>query len=1154
MKTKSQRLITWLMVTVLLAASVLADYRVPVVSLANGTAGKDIGQYVNIELNRFYYESGGKTYYWVKDGQVQTLPQDVPPLTVGKTMNLMYNWSISKENYEAQVKTGNFFTVELPSKVFKYLKDENKEVLVDDTVIGHYDLIPADEKVQNSKSVLKIKFDQPQETYQKYELLKQGEINLFCSIKEVSEETEVDITHTDTASATLRIPKVQNSPRKWRPDEHPDLMINKGAWWHTGYNNASWYIQINKGALSKMYKEKVYDASSGKLSEIRLEPQETKNLFLIDDLKDNLELDRQEVRIYLEFHPPALQNETQELDSEGRYAGTVFRKDIFFPWDSSIGIMDSADFPVYRGTNRADVKNKIQNNSSGYPAIGIYRGSSGEASVFVHLGTLPHAKLKYIHTFATKDSFRQIKNLLEEIPTIRAKVKEKTFLPDDYNTLGEEEKTLLKAYTKLTKEELDALNTGGIVEKINDTTKKLTERELAELEDGVLKLFLSAENFNSLKEKEGALKSLEDDCRAKLKKEIEKSNYGMNDLQKDAMYTFYKDRHVTDYTVVIYTKPIEAVVVAKSKIYNEATLKYNDKEMQSNLKSLLSQHSSVLVKAPDKKIDIRVQKRWIGENGVTLSEGLPDFIDVELRANGVLNERKTLSKTSGWKAVFSEKPFYQEGEAIDYKVVEVKGAGNSQFVDTVSGNATSGFVITNRENPLLSIKVTKTWQGDPAASCKVILTANGNEDGSVILNQENNWEHTFLNKPKKDADYQDIRYSVKEVELPGYTSEITGNVTDGFVITNTQKKLTIEVTKKWIAANNVTEEAGPEKPIDVALMLGEKEAARVQLSKASGWKAEFPSVLEYAQDGTRNIYSVKELTDVPGYTAISTPIVLVNDKGWVTLKNVKKAHETLQIKVKKQWRNADSVPVPGNTPGLPAVEIKLKRNNEVIDKVVLKDGTWEHTFTNLLKKDSSDRDYVYTVEEVAITGYTSSVSKDAEGFVITNTQKASNPPTVIVPEQNDPPKPPSENTDQVPPVPEQPKDQDPVSEIPEEEPEKVPDNPDSEEPINDSDIPSFTPENIPDPKDPDSPDTILVISEDGTPKVYTKVLNDQNEEIYMDENGIPLANTNLPKTVDGTMSGVINPLTVGTVLSMGYGVKKLLEKKRNEASGKTKKK
>ena len=78
------------------------------------------------------------------------------------------------------------------------------------------------------------------------------------------------------------------------------------------------------------------------------------------------------------------------------------------------------------------------------------------------------------------------------------------------------------------------------------------------------------------------------------------------------------------------------------------------------------------------------------------------------------------------------------------------------------------------------------------------VNASAAKDGD-----QNNWEFTF-EAPKFDAEGKEIVYTVMEKSLDGYLTEITGNQTDGFVITNTEnptpkdEKITIKVDKRWL--------------------------------------------------------------------------------------------------------------------------------------------------------------------------------------------------------------------------------------------------------------------------------------------------------------------------------------------------------------------
>ncbi|MBF0911926.1 MAG: Cna B-type domain-containing protein, partial [Atopobiaceae bacterium] len=54
------------------------------------------------------------------------------------------------------------------------------------------------------------------------------------------------------------------------------------------------------------------------------------------------------------------------------------------------------------------------------------------------------------------------------------------------------------------------------------------------------------------------------------------------------------------------------------------------------------------------------------------------------------------------------------------------------------------------------------------------------------LDEAGNWTGSFSGLDKYTADGTEIAYTVKEDEVAGYTSEVSGDATSGFTVTNTQ--------------------------------------------------------------------------------------------------------------------------------------------------------------------------------------------------------------------------------------------------------------------------------------------------------------------------------------------------------------------------------
>ncbi len=92
--------------------------------------------------------------------------------------------------------------------------------------------------------------------------------------------------------------------------------------------------------------------------------------------------------------------------------------------------------------------------------------------------------------------------------------------------------------------------------------------------------------------------------------------------------------------------------------------------------------------------------------------------------------------------------------------------------------------------------------------------------------------------------------------------------------------------------------------------------------------------------------------------------------------------ENIDIRIKKVWENP-RIPHPDK------VKVNLKNGDTVIDSITLSESDgWKGVFSNLPKYDASGAVIKYKVAEVAVEGYSSKVSGDAErGFTVTNTVK-----------------------------------------------------------------------------------------------------------------------------------------------------------------------
>lgn len=361
------------------------------------------------------------------------------------------------------------------------------------------------------------------------------------------------------------------------------------------------------------------------------------------------------------------------------------------------------------------------------------------------------------------------------------------------------------------------------------------------------------------------------------------------------------------------------------------------------------------------KISIPVAKTWVGKKA--------DSVTVKLLAdNNDTGKTLTLNEAGQWKGSFTDLLKYDgtDGHEIAYTIEEVKVDG---YNSVISGNAENGFTITNTITGKVSIPVTKTWVGKEGTSATIHLYADDVEVDSITLNTGNNWQYTFTNL-EKYKDGKEIKYTIKEDTIENYKSEITGDMSTGFTVKNTNtEKISVPVKKVWVGkeADSAT----------IKLLADGTEKESVTLTKDDNWTHTFSNLPKYdGNDGHEIVYTVAEVK-VDGYvTGISGTA-----KDGFTITNT--ITGKVSIPVTKKWIGgaADSITVNLYADGKKVDTQKLSKENH-----------WQYTFKGLDRyKDGNE--ITYTIKEEKVSGYATTITGDAKsGFMITNTKNTPKSP------------------------------------------------------------------------------------------------------------------------------------------------------------------
>jgi len=485
--------------------------------------------------------------------------------------------------------------------------------------------------------------------------------------------------------------------------------------------------------------------------------------------------------------------------------------------------------------------------------------------------------------------------------------------------------------------------------------KKLTGREL------------KAEEFEfTLTDQDGKVKETV--------KNDKDGNIAFSELEFDkaGTYTFkIAEKAGSDTGIKYDTKTVTATVTVtdKGKGALEATVSYDDEKAFENAYT-------------PAKTEVSVKKKWDDKNNQDGKR--PSSITVKLLADGQ-DTGKTLELTeaNGWAGSFKDLDADKGGTPIQYTVVEVTVPS---YTSEVTGDAASGFTITNSYSPeTVDVKATKNWEDANNQDGKrpTKITINLLADGEKVASKEiqaaadGTWTATFEKLAKYKAG-KEIKYTVTEEAVAEYEATITD-----FTITNkyAPKEIDYKVTKVWNDANNQDGKRPESVTVQLYKKVGVADPVAVEGKKLTltakdktddnTWVASFTNLPQY-EAGKEITYSIKEV-DVPaGYEASVTGQVVTNTHN----------PDTVILSGTKVWKDNN------NQDGKRTTSVKvqiLKNDKEVVQEIEVSEATGWKFESKALPKYENGTEIKYTVKEVAVKEYTSTVTTDKDGkYTVTN--------------------------------------------------------------------------------------------------------------------------------------------------------------------------
>lgn len=369
-----------------------------------------------------------------------------------------------------------------------------------------------------------------------------------------------------------------------------------------------------------------------------------------------------------------------------------------------------------------------------------------------------------------------------------------------------------------------------------------------------------------------------------------------------------------------------------------------------------------------------VTKVWDDNNN---QDGLrPNTLRIALTGTDGTYIEKSLSTANNWTEAFDGLyKYFKEGTPIQYTIDEEMVGGYEKEISEKDNLIT----ITNTHAPeKLDLIVNVVWNDAnnqdgyrPDAATIHMSGTDGTQDAKDFT-KDSSWSSIVF----KDLDHykngNEIKYTVTEDEIPQYTTSIAVN---GNVVTVTNTHIP-EITLRNISVvwedNNDQDGLRPDT-VSVKLKGNDKFIDSSELNEDVEWKHSFTK-LPVRENGNEITYTAEE-NEIPGYTTS----IEKTDTGYVFANT--HIPETVTVTVDKVWKDAE------NQDGLrpDAIHIRLISNDIEKDAYLDAESDWHLDFEGLPKYRDHGILNEYSVQEVDVDGYTSTVTtKDGYAFTIEN--------------------------------------------------------------------------------------------------------------------------------------------------------------------------
>lgn len=374
------------------------------------------------------------------------------------------------------------------------------------------------------------------------------------------------------------------------------------------------------------------------------------------------------------------------------------------------------------------------------------------------------------------------------------------------------------------------------------------------------------------------------------------------------------------------------------------------------------------------KLAKTVTKVWDDSNN---QDGLrPNTLRIALTGTDGTYIEKNLSAANNWTETFEGLyKYFKEGTPIQYTIDEEAVGGYEKEISEKDNLIT----ITNTHAPeKLDLVVNVVWNdannqdGYRPDTTTIHMSGTDGTQDTKDFTKDSSWSSIVFKDLDRFKDGTKIKYTVTEDEISQYTTSIVAN---GNVVTVTNTHIP-EITLRNISViweDNDDQDGIRPDTVNIKLKGNDKLVDSSELNEDVKWKHSFTK-LPVRENGNEISYTAEE-NEIPGYTTT----IEKTDTGYVFTNT--HIPETVTVTVDKVWDDSE------NQDGLrpDTIHIKLVSNGIVKDAYLDADSNWHLEFEGLPKYRDHGILNEYSVQEVDVDGYTSTVTtEDGYAFTIKN--------------------------------------------------------------------------------------------------------------------------------------------------------------------------